>query len=239
MENNSSLLKTSDISSGYGNKEIIRNISIEIKPGEIVAIIGHNGAGKSTLLKTIFGLIPLWNGTISYDGNSIVNWSIFEKLRQGIVFVSQDNKVFTELTVMENLEMGIYCLGFNKINKCLLQKIYSIYPELQKLENHIAGTLSGGEQQMLSMASALILSPRLLLLDEPSLGLSPTLVEKTFSKIKNIARDTNCAVLIVEQKVNKVLNISDRAYLFKMGVIKAEDTANNFLKENKIQKLFL
>ncbi len=212
------MLELQNLESGYGKKQVIFGLSLAIKKGEIVALIGPNGAGKSTVLKTICGLVPAWSGKILFDGALLAQSSPAKNVSKGILYAPQGNRVFQDLTVMENLEVGGYLLPRNEVAKRIAE-ILAIFPTLKDHLKQEAGNLSGGEQQLVSLARILIQKPKLLLLDEPSLGLSPGLVKFTFDKIAEVSRDLGISVLIVEQKVGEVLQICDRVNSLKLGRI--------------------
>jgi branched-chain amino acid transport system ATP-binding protein len=233
------LLKVEDLETGYGKKQIINGVNLTISQGEIVSLIGHNGAGKSTILKTIFGLTTAWKGKVIYEGKEIQNRTPVGNIRDGIVFVPQGNRVFTELTVSENLEMAGYALSNKTIYRERVATVTELFPVLSKKGRQLAGTLSGGEKQMLALSSGLMLSPRLLLLDEPSLGLSPAYINATFRKITEINKRFGTSVLIVEQKVREVLRISTKTYVLKVGKISFEGLSTELLQDDKIRKNYL
>ena len=235
----SETLKVSGLEAGYGPKQILYGIDLVAQEKEIVAIIGHNGAGKSTLLKALFGLIAVWKGEVSYNGEPAKDWSPAVKVRKGMAYVPQGNRVFTELTVQENLETAAYTLdGKAQVGK-KIEEVYSFFPALRQRQRQLAGSLSGGEKQMLSLANILVLSPRLLLLDEPSLGLSPALVREAFQKLTEINRLLGTTMLIVEQKVREVLKISQRTYLLKMGRVAYAGASAELLAGDRIKEIFL
>lgn len=216
---NNPLLSVDALITGYGKKPILNGVTMNVFSGEVVAIIGHNGAGKSTLLKAIFGLIPSWEGRINLDGTPLYRVNPRELLRSGVAYVPQGNRVFTNMTVRENLEMGGITLKNDKTRDNEVERVSALFPVLKTRLQQKAGTLSGGEKQMLALASALVLSPRLLLLDEPSLGLSPTLISDAFNYIELISREFGAAILIVEQKVREVLRIARRVYVLRNGQV--------------------
>lgn len=224
---------------GYAKKQVLNGTSVHIDPGEIVAVIGHNGAGKSTLLKTLFGLLPIWSGVLYIDGNIASKLTPRDLLRLGVAYVPQGNPVFSKLTVQENLEMGRLVSGNREISNKAIEDALSLFPSLKSRLRQKARTLSGGEKQMLALASALIQSPRLLMLDEPSLGLSPTLVTDILSHIQSIAAKSNVCVLIVEQKVHEVLKIADRVYVLRNGQVSYTDRADTLQNEAKLREVFL
>jgi len=210
------MLEIRALKTGYGKKQVLFGVSIDVQEGEIVALIGPNGAGKSTLLKAACGLIPVWNGEVCFDGVPTDGSTPAQNVARGMTFAPQGNRVFDELTVMENLEIG----GFQLPRKELperIEDVFELFPVLKERSRQEAGKLSGGEQQMLAMGRALVPKPRLLLLDEPSLGLAPGLVRSVFTTLQEIRASRNTAMLVVEQKVNEVLNIADRVYSVKLG----------------------
>ncbi|MDZ7364189.1 MAG: ABC transporter ATP-binding protein [candidate division KSB1 bacterium] len=233
------MLKVIDLETGYGNKQIINGISLEVNKGEIVAMIGHNGAGKSTLLKAIFGLLPVWKGAVQYKGKAIQNRPALANVKQGLSFLLQGNRVFTELTVRENLEIGGYLLSGKNQLQARIEEMFQLFPKLRERWRQNAGTLSGGEQQMLALGNALMLRPQLLLLDEPSLGLAPQNLRAMFEMIRQINQTFGTAFLIVEQKVHQVLAIADRAYILKLGQISDHGRAQELLEGDRLRKAFL
>jgi ABC-type branched-subunit amino acid transport system ATPase component len=233
------LLSIDSVVTGYGKKQVVNGVSIEVAPGEIVALIGHNGAGKSTLLKALFGLLPVWKGEVAFNGNDLKAAKPRELLRAGIAYVPQGNRVFTDLSVRENLEMG----GVTLPNKTQLEegmeRVFTLFPALRGQLQQRAGTLSGGEKQMLALANALILSPRLLLLDEPSLGLAPALVREALAHIQQINRDSGVTVLIVEQKVREVLKIAHRVYVLRNGLVSFSGSTELLKDDVKLREVYL
>lgn len=237
--NNNEFLRVSDIKAGYGKKLILDGVSLSVPKGQVVALIGHNGAGKSTLLKVIFGILPVWKGEIRLDGKNLDGTSPSEHVQNGISYVPQGNRVFTELTIKENLEIGAYTLRSKNIFRERLESIFTLFPKLKDRFKQNAGTLSGGEQQVLALGMALMLQPRLLLIDEPSLGLSPKLVGIAFNRIQQINQQFGTTVLIVEQKVRKVLKISDKVYVLKVGKVSFEGKPSELLEGDRIKRVFL
>ncbi|MEW6376519.1 MAG: ABC transporter ATP-binding protein [Thermodesulfobacteriota bacterium] len=231
-----SLLKVTDIIAGYGETEILQNVSIELLEGEIVSIIGPNGAGKSTLLKTIFGLLTPKKGSIKFQNEEITGLSPDRIVRRGMGYVPQVENVFPSLTVHENLEMGAFIRRDEYQHK--LNEIYGLFPMLLKRKAEKVGKLSGGMRQMVAMGRALMLDPKVLLLDEPTASLAPLLVGVIFEKIMEINR-TGVAMIIVEQNARETLKISDRGYVLAMGRNVFEDTGEALLKNEEIGKLYL
>jgi len=233
------MLKVTDLETGYGNKQIINGVSLEVNKGEIVAVIGHNGAGKSTLLKVIFGLLPVWKGSVQYNGKAVQNRRVIANVKDGLSFLLQGNRVFTELTVQENLEIGGYLLADKNELQSRIEAVFQLFPKLRERRRQNAGTLSGGEQQMLALANALMLQPQLLMMDEPSLGLAPQNLRAMFEMIRHINQASGTTFLIVEQKVRQVLAIADRAYILKLGQVRDSGQAQEFLDGERLRKAFL
>jgi branched-chain amino acid transport system ATP-binding protein len=235
----SGLLRVEDLVAGYGKKQVVNGVTFGVPAGEIVALIGHNGAGKSTLLKAIFGLIPISSGQIHFNGSLWPKPTPRAFLHAGVAYVPQGNRVFTDLTVYENLEMG----GVTLPNKLALrdgtERVFTLFPLLKDKLKQRAGTLSGGEKQMLALSNALVLSPKMLLLDEPSLGLAPPLVSDALSRIKEISQNSGVTVLIVEQKVREVLKIADRVFVLRIGRISFEGSAPELSDDTKLKDVFL
>lgn len=222
---------------GYGKKTVLKNITLDVERGKIIALIGPNGAGKSTLLKVIMGILKIPVGNITIDGKDITNHPPERNVKDGISFVLQGNRVFDELSVYENLEVGGYLLGKNEILS-RIQSVFEIFPDIKDRLKQNAGKLSGGEKQQLALARALMLQPKLLLMDEPSLGLSPKLVEKAFTTIQDINKNFSTTVLIVEQKVREVLKIAHSVYALRLGEIVFRGTPAE-LNSEELKKIFL
>ncbi len=232
------MLEVKNIQTGYGKKQVLFDTSLEVKQGEIIAIIGPNGAGKSTILKAVCGLIPVWDGKILFNDTQINGSSPAKNVKRGITFCPQGNRVFDELSVNENLQIG----GIHLKKKELagrIDDVLQLFPMLKDRLKQNAGTLSGGEQQMLALGRALIPEPRLLLLDEPSLGLSPGLIATAFEKIQQINRERGTVILIVEQKVRKVLKICHRVYGIKLGKVAFAGQPDKLVEHDKLRKVFL
>lgn len=232
------MLEIKNIQTGYGKKQVLFGTSLEVKQGEIVAIIGPNGAGKSTILKVVCGLIPVWNGEIFLDNTSINGSSPAKNVSRGITFCPQGNRVFDELSVIENLQIGGIHLKTTELKE-RIDGVLQLFPILKDRLRQNAGKLSGGEKQMLALCRALIPKPKLLMLDEPSLGLSPNLVSAAFEKILEINKNTGMAVLIVEQKVREVLKISHRVYGLKLGKVEFAGLPEEILHDEQLRRVFL
>ncbi len=233
------MLELKNIEAGYNKKPVLNNVSISLRKGEIVALIGPNGAGKSTVIKTVMGIVKARKGEINYNGNPINGNNPVRNIKQGIVYVPQGNTVFSDLTVLENLQMGGYILSDKNILEDRIKEVFNLFPEIEKRKNMDAGQLSGGEKQMLAISRALMLKPELLLLDEPSLGLAPKSIKKAFEAIKTIRDKFNTTILIVEQKVKEALEIADRVYVLRLGKVVLEDNAANLKDVSVIKKAFL
>jgi branched-chain amino acid transport system ATP-binding protein len=232
-------LRVTDLVSGYGKKRVLNGVSLEALHGEIVGLIGHNGAGKSTLLKALFGMIPIWQGTVVVDGKIRPKPSPIEMLRSGVAYVPQGNRVFTNLTVAENLEICSLAVSKKGGTTDGIERAVTLFPSLRALAKRRAGTLSGGEKQVLALASALTLSPRMLFLDEPSLGLAPSLVVQTLEQIREVAAKAETTVLIVEQKVRAVLNICDRVYVLRNGGVSFSGPSAALKDDVKLREVYL
>lgn len=238
-EDNLAILDVNSLVTGYSKKQVVNGVTLHVQSGEIVALIGPNGAGKSTVLKAIFGLIPIWEGEVSFDGGAIRPSNQRELLRAGIAYIPQGNRVFNDLSVNENLEMAGVTLDTKEQLSKGMERVFSLFPPLKSRLKQRAGTLSGGEKQMLALANALVLSPRLLLLDEPSLGLAPPLMSESFERIKRMSFELNVAALVVEQKVREVLKVAHRVYVLRNGGVTFSGTADTLADETKLREVFL
>jgi ABC-type branched-subunit amino acid transport system ATPase component len=232
------LLKVDSISAGYGDSEILHAVSIEVRQGEIVSIIGPNGAGKSTLMKTIFGLLHPRQGTIHFGDKNISHRTPYQIVELGMCYVPQVANVFTDLTVEENLEMGAFLLKGVDIEE-RKQRVYDLFPRLKERYRQRAGKMSGGERQMVAMGSALMLDPMLVLMDEPSAGLSPKMVEVIFERIEQINKDNGPAILIVEQNAQLSLQMAHRGYVLASGENRFEGTGQDLLNDPEVGRLYL
>ena len=231
------MLKVDYLNVYYGVIHAIKNVSFELNQGEIVALIGANGAGKTSIMHAISGLVKPKSGTISFMGDEITKLSAHKIIAKNLAQVPEGRRIFAQLTVQDNLEMGAYLRTDNKIGQDL-EKVYQRFPRLKERRNQLAGTLSGGEQQMLAMGRALMSKPTLLLLDEPSMGLSPILVNEIFDIIKSINKD-GVTVLLVEQNANKALSIADRAYVLETGNVIVSGKANEVANNPKVREAYL
>lgn len=234
----SNLLKVTNIVVSYGDVGVLKGVNIEVREGELVALIGPNGAGKTTLLKTISGLLRPKQGEIFFEGGRIDGLPAHEIVRKGLGHCPGRKRVAPGMTVMENLEMGAYLCKDKEDFKRKLKRVLSLFPVLEERRKQRAGMLSGGEQQMLSLGRALMSSPRMLMLDEPSLGLAPVLKQEIFEEIKRI-NDVGITMLLVDQDVSLALNIVDRAYLLEGGKISLEGTSEALVGNDYIKKAYL
>ena len=232
------LLEVKDLEVNYGLIKAIKGVSFEVNEGEIVALIGANGAGKTTVMHAVNGLLQKANGSVTFLGQDVTNTTAHNMVYIGMAQVPEGRRIFQELSVYENLQMGFYSAKNKADFDKLLEEVYQNFPILKERKNQIAGTLSGGEQQMLAMSRALMSRPKLLLLDEPSMGLSPLYVSTIFEMIKKVnAQGTT--VLLVEQNAKKALSIADRAYVIEIGKIVKTGTGKALLSDDEIQKAYL
>lgn len=232
------MLEVKNLEVYYGVICALKGISFEVNEGEIVTLIGANGAGKTTTMQSVVGLIPSRAGTVTFDGNDITHTPCHKIVHLGMTQVPEGRRIFQELTVYENLMMGAYSIKDSSGFKNDLDAVYTRFPRLSERKNQIAGTLSGGEQQMLAMGRALMSHPKLLMLDEPSMGLSPLLVDQVFEIIKDINKD-GTTILLVEQNAGKSLAISDRAYVLENGSIVLSGTGAELAESEMVQKAYL
>jgi len=233
------ILQVNNLTSGYGKKKVIFDMSFEVSKGEVVGITGHNGAGKSTLLNTLFGLIRPMSGNVLFEHKDITAFPPASRIKLGLSFVPQGKRVFPDLTVIENLELGAYINYKKEEIEKRLTEVYDIFPILRNRTFQKANTLSGGEQQMLAMGRALMLTPKFLLLDEPSLGLAPIYIEKVMKSIKEINQAFGTTVLIVEQNKRQLLTITDKVYVMKVGRISLVEKAEELLTKESLKKILL
>lgn len=235
--NTSTFLQLHDIHVHYGGVKALDGVSIKIDEGEIVALMGPNGAGKSTVLKTIFGSAPIESGYVLLNGNQI-NLKPHELVELGISFVPQGRRVFKHLTVLENIEIGGHAIKSKAVRKERIDEVLDIFPMLKEKLYQKAGELSGGQQQMVALARGIVTAPKLLLLDEPSLGLAPKIVKEVFAKIRDINTGKKIAVLVVEHNLKSLLEITDRAYVLDKGKLVLEGGGKTFLQNDTLEKVF-
>jgi len=232
------LLKADGIHAGYGKLEILHGVSLEVRPQELVSVIGPNGAGKSTGFKTIVGLLRPTSGRILFDGKEVTGLPPYEVLRLGLAYVPQGRIVFPQMTVLENLEMGAYIESDPARVKEALERVYALFPILAERRHQKAGTMSGGEQQMVAIGRALMTTPKLILLDEPSLGLSPRFVTQIFDKLLEMKR-AGYTLMVVEQNAAKALSVADRGYVLELGRNRFEGTGQSLLNNPEVKRLYL
>ncbi|WP_418146761.1 ABC transporter ATP-binding protein [Variovorax paradoxus] len=231
------LLDIQGLHGGYGRVEVLRGVDLQVNAGEMVALLGSNGAGKSTLNKMVCGLCPAWSGTVRFDGKDLSGAHYRDVVKAGLIQVPEGRKVFPNLSVLENLELGSFTRARER-RAANVEKMFHIFPRLRERMAQHAGTMSGGEQQMLAIARGLMAEPVLLILDEPSLGLSPRLVEEMFTLIREL-RDGGLAVLLVEQNVGQSLEIADRAYVLENGSVRFSGLPGELLGSDELRRAYL
>ena len=231
------LLRLKDVDTYYGEIHILQKLSIEVGEGELVCLLGGNASGKSTTLKTILGIVRPRGGSVELEGEDVTTRPTSYRISRGIAIVPENRRLFAPMTVYENLEMGAYLRGKDGFDEAL-ERVYSLFPVLKDRRKQLAGTLSGGEQQMVAMGRALMSQPKLLLMDEPSMGLAPILVERNFEIIQQV-HEAGVAVLVVEQNANVSLSIADRGYVLQTGRIVLADSAKALLANEELKKAYL
>jgi branched-chain amino acid transport system ATP-binding protein len=232
----SALLELSDINTYYGQIHILENLQLRVGQGELVSLLGGNASGKSTTLKTILGLVRPRTGRVRFAGEDITDRPTSYRIARGLAIVPENRRLFAPMTVLENLEMGAYLRG--SPTKEDFDRVYELFPLLHERRGQLAGTLSGGEQQMVAMGRALMSQPKLMLMDEPSMGLAPVLVERSFEIISRV-HEAGVAVLVVEQNANVSLSIADRGYVLQTGRVVLADTAGALLRNEDLRKAYL
>ncbi len=233
------MLKLKDVHTYYGNIHALKGIELEVNEGEVISLIGANGAGKSTTLMTTCGIVPAKKGSIEFKGQDITHMPSDDIVKLGICQVPEGRRIFPYLTVAENLDMGAFLRNDTDGIKKDIDYVYSLFPILAERRNQAGGTLSGGEQQMLAISRALMARPKVLLLDEPSLGLAPIIVKQIFSIIKKINEDQSTTIFIVEQNANLALKAAHRGYVMENGVITLTDTGANLMANEDVKKAYL
>jgi branched-chain amino acid transport system ATP-binding protein len=234
----SALLKLSGVNTYYGEIHILENANLVVNDGELVSLLGGNASGKSTTLKTVLGLVRPRTGSVEFAGEDVTNRSTSYRIARGMAIVPENRRLFAPMTVLENLEMGAYLNKDGKGRKEDFERVYTIFPLLHERRSQLAGTLSGGEQQMVAMARALMSHPKLLLMDEPSMGLAPILVERSFEIIQQV-HQSGVAMLVVEQNANMALSIADRGYVLSTGRLVLEGPAKELLEHEDLRKAYL
>jgi branched-chain amino acid transport system ATP-binding protein len=232
----SALLELEGVDTYYGQIHILENLNLRIEAGELVCLLGGNASGKSTTLKTVLGIVRPRNGNVRFGGEDVTERATSYRISRGMAIVPENRRLFAPMTVLENLEMGAYLYGGGR--KEDFERVYSLFPLLYDRRSQLAGTLSGGEQQMVAMGRALMARPKLLLMDEPSMGLAPILVERSFAIIKEV-HEAGVAILVVEQNANVSLSIADRGYVLSTGRIVLEGKAAELLQNEELRKAYL
>ena len=237
-DNATVLLSVHDVKVAYGGIQAVKGVSLEVREGELVSLIGSNGAGKTTTMKAITGLLPLGGGHIQLAGKTIDGQGPWDLVQQGLAMVPEGRGVFTRMTIVENLQMGAYIRDDNDAIAEDIERIFTTFPRLKERRDQLAGTMSGGEQQMLAMGRALMSRPKVLLLDEPSMGLSPIMVDKIFEVIQDVSAQ-GVTILLVEQNASRALHIADRAYVMESGLITLSGDAHEMLHDPKVREAYL
>ncbi len=232
------LLKVTSLKVAYGGIQAVKGVDLEVRDGELVTLIGSNGAGKTTTMKAITGSLPMQGGDIEYLGRSIKGRGAWDLVREGLAMVPEGRGVFARMTITENLRMGAYIRGDKPGIAADIEKMFALFPRLRERKDQLAGTMSGGEQQMLAMARALMSRPRLLLLDEPSMGLSPIMVEKIFEVVQGVSA-LGMTVLLVEQNASRALGIANRGYVMESGTVTMNGEAKALLDDPRVQAAYL
>jgi branched-chain amino acid transport system ATP-binding protein len=232
------LLRLTNIDTYYGEIHILENLNLNVREGELVSLLGGNASGKSTTLKTILGLVQPRNGAVEFRGENVTGRNTSYRIRQGMAIVPENRRLFGPMTVLENLEMGAYLIRDTKGRKEDFERVYTLFPLLHERRGQLAGTLSGGEQQMVAMGRALMARPKLLLMDEPSMGLAPILVERSFEIIQQV-HQSGVAMLVVEQNANMALSIADRGYVLSTGRLVLQGPANELMQHEDLRKAYL
>jgi branched-chain amino acid transport system ATP-binding protein len=238
VDTGKALLKVSNLKVAYGGIQAVKGVSFEVREGELVSLIGANGAGKTTTLKAITGTLPAADGDIAYMGKSIKGQGAWDLVKQGLVMVPEGRGVFARMTIVENLQMGAFVRNDKDGIAADIERIFGIFPRLKERATQLAGTMSGGEQQMLAMGRALMAQPKVLLLDEPSMGLSPIMVDKIFEVVADI-HSRGTTVLLVEQNASRALGLADRGYVMESGEITMTGEAKSLLADPKVRAAYL
>ena len=232
------MLTIRDLTAGYGRRAIVESVDLTVAAGEIVALIGHNGAGKSTLLKALFNLVPERSGAIALDGRDVTALPPQRLLAAGLAYVPQEHSVFPQLTIAENLRMGAYLIDDAALYRTRRASVLRLFPQLEERGDQLAGTLSGGEQRILEIARTLLMDPKVILLDEPSIGLAPRTIRTVFATIRTL-KEQGKAVLVVEQNVKQALETADRACVLELGRIALTDRAAALIGDGRVTRLYM
>jgi branched-chain amino acid transport system ATP-binding protein len=233
------LIAVEGLAAGYHKKTVLESVTFHVREGERIAVVGRNGAGKTTLLHTLLGVLPATSGTIAYQGRDLVRVSAQERVRSGIALVPQGGRVFANLTVLENLDLGGYVVRDPDATASGLELVYGMFPRLRERAVQRAGTLSGGERQMLAIGRALMSRPRLLMLDEPSAGLAPIVVREMMEKIQQVSTTLGTTILMVEQNIREAFKIVERVYVLKLGRIVFEDQPDVLVRDDRLRQAYL
>jgi branched-chain amino acid transport system ATP-binding protein len=233
------LIAVEGLAAGYHKKTVLESVTFHVREGERIAVVGRNGAGKTTLLHTLLGVLPATSGTIAYQGRDLVRDSAQERVRSGIALVPQGGRVFANLTVLENLDLGSYVVRDPAATASGLELVYGMFPRLRERANQRAGTLSGGERQMLAIGRALMSRPKLLMLDEPSAGLAPIVVREMMEKIQQVSTALGTTILMVEQNIREAFKIVERVYVLKLGRIVFEDQPDVLVRDDRLRQAYL
>lgn len=232
------MLKIDGLCTGYDDLKVLFNVGLEVNEGEVVALVGSNGAGKTTLLRIISGIIPVTSGTVTWFGEDLIKVPAYKRAEMGIAHIPQGRGILSTLSVKDNLIMGSYTSRTKAKRNELIEKVFATFPILKERQNLLAGTLSGGQQQMLAIGRAMIMEPRLLILDEPSLGLAPIVVDEVFKILKDF-KQHGTSMLIIEQNLVKALSVSDRAYVMETGHVVIEGRSDELLHDPMVRKAYL
>jgi len=232
------MLKVRGLKGGYGGRLIVDGVDVDVAAGEIVTVIGQNGAGKSTILKSIFNMAPVRQGEVTLDGKDIFSVSPYQMLTVGLAYIPQHHSVFPKLTIAENLRMGGYLLNDAALLQMRVTKVEGMFPILAQRRNEYAASLSGGEQRMLEVARTLMMDPKVIMLDEPSIGLAPKMVDLVFSTARRLA-EAGKAILMVEQNVKAALLASDRGYVLELGQVRITDDAKALIADERVSRLYM
>lgn len=236
------MLKVDNVGVSYGGIKAVRGVSIELKPGELVSLIGSNGSGKTSLLRAISGLVDIDQGSISIDGKDLSGISAHDRVKMGLAHCPEARKIFGQQSVMDNLLLGAF-LRFKKEKKSeinqTIEEVFNIFPKLRDRQNQQAGTMSGGEQQMLAIGRALMLKPKILILDEPSMGLAPVIIDEVFNVVGRIKETRATSILLVEQLAYRALQLADRAYVLEQGVVRIEGTGKELQDSPEVKSAYL
>jgi len=237
-DNAAVLLSVNEVKVAYGGIQAVKGVSLDVREGELVSLIGSNGAGKTTTMKAITGLLPLGGGHIQLAGQTIDGQGPWDLVQQGLAMVPEGRGVFTRMTIVENLQMGAYIRNDDVAIADDIERVFTTFPRLKERRDQLAGTMSGGEQQMLAMGRALMSRPKVLLLDEPSMGLSPIMVDKIFEVIQEVSAQ-GVTILLVEQNASRALQIADRGYVMESGLITLSGNAHDMLHDPKVREAYL